>query len=50
MKDFLEASDIDLWDIVESGYNLHSIIMDGISILKPRNSQIEDTKKDISWP
>ena len=32
MKDFLEVFDIDLWDILESGYNPPSKIEDGITI------------------
>ena len=30
MKDFLEATDIDMWDIVEHGYELPTILIDGI--------------------
>ena len=45
MKDFLEASDIDLWDIVENGYNPPSKTKNGIIILKLRSSWIEDEKK-----
>ena len=32
MRDFLEAFDIDLWDIVENGNNPPSRIEDGITI------------------
>ena len=38
MRDFLKASDIDLWDIIENGYDLPSRIEDGINVLKPRSS------------
>ena len=34
MKDFIKASNIDLWDIIESGYNPLSRIDDGIIISK----------------
>ena len=44
MKDFLEATDIDLWDIIENGYNPPSAIENGITILKPRSSWSEDEK------
>ena len=30
MKDFIEVTDIDMWDIVESGYELPKILVDGI--------------------
>ena len=30
MKDFIEAMDIDVWDIIESGYELPKILIDGI--------------------
>ena len=45
MNDFLEAYDIELWDIVENGYNLPSRTEDGITLLKPKSSWIEDEKK-----
>ena len=45
MKDFLEVSNIDLWDIVESGCNPPSRIEDAIILLKPRSFWIEDEKK-----
>ena len=45
MKDFLKASNIDLWDIVKNGYNPFSRIEDGIIILKLRSSWIENEKK-----
>ena len=50
MKDFLETFDIDLWDIVESGYNPASRTKDGIILLKCRSSWTKDEKKDIFWP
>ena len=45
MNDFLETFDIDLWDIVENGYNPPLRIKDGITILKLRIFWIEDKKK-----
>ena len=42
MKDFLEATDIDLWDIIENGYNPPTVIEEGITILKPRRSWTKD--------
>ena len=30
MKDFIEATNIDMWDIVESGFKLSKILVDGI--------------------
>ena len=31
MKDFVKATDIDMWDIVENGYELPKILIDGIA-------------------
>ena len=44
MKDFLEASDIDLWDLVENGYNPPSRIENGITISKLRSSWTDEEK------
>ena len=30
MKDFVKATDIDIWDIVENGYELPNVLVDGI--------------------
>ena len=30
MKDFIEATNIDMWDIVENGYELFKILIDGL--------------------
>ena len=30
MKDFIEAMDIDMWDVVNNGYELPKILIDGI--------------------
>ena len=45
MKDLLEAYDINLWDIIECGYNPPSRIEDRIILLKLRSSWMEDEKK-----
>ena len=31
MKDFVEATDIDMWDIVENSYELPKILINGIT-------------------
>ena len=45
MRDFIEASDTDMWELVENGYNPPSKIEEGISILKPRSEWTEEEKK-----
>ena len=30
MKDFIKATNIDMWDIIENGYELPKILIDGI--------------------
>ena len=45
MRDFIEASDIDMWELVENGYNPPSRIENGISIFKPRSEWTDDEKK-----
>ena len=31
MKDFIKATDKDMWDIIENGYELPKILIDGIT-------------------
>ena len=45
MRDFIEAFDINMWELVENGYNPPSRIENGISILKPGSEWIEEKKK-----
>ena len=37
MKDFLEATDIDMCDIIEHGYEVPTILIDGIIQLKAKS-------------
>ena len=48
MKDFLDAININMWDIIEHRYNLQSKRENNIEILKPMNQWSEDEKKSIS--
>ena len=45
MKDFISASNVNILDIIENGYNPPSKIKNGILILKPRNSRTKEKKR-----
>ena len=45
MKDFVEATYIDMWDIVENGYELPKIYIDDIAQLRLKFLQTEEEKK-----
>ena len=45
MKDFIEAIDIDMWDIVENGYELPKILVDGIVQLKVKSLWTKEERK-----
>ena len=45
MRDFVEVSNIDMWELVENGYNPPSGVENGISILKPKSEWTEEEKK-----
>ena len=45
MKDSVKAMDIDMWDIVESNYELPKVLVDGIVQFKVKSFWIEERKK-----
>ena len=45
MKDFVEATDINMWDIVENGYELPKILIDDVTQLKVKSFWIEEERK-----
>ena len=44
MKDFIQAIDIDMWDIVENGYELPKILIGGIVQPKVKSFWTEEKK------
>ena len=47
MKDFVKAIDIDMWDIVEIGYELPKILVDRISHPQVKSLWIEEERKKL---
>ena len=45
MKHFIKANDVDMWEIVENGYNLPIKVENNITILKPRSDWSEEEKR-----
>ena len=45
MKDFIEATDIDIWDVVENGYDPPRYVLEGILELKLKNLWNKDNRK-----
>ena len=48
MKDFIEATYINMWDIVESGYELPKILIDGIVQPKVKSLWTKEERKGTS--
>ena len=45
MKDFTKATDIDIWDVVEHGYELLKILIDGVAQPKVKSLWTEEERK-----
>ena len=45
MKDFIEATDIDMWDIVENGYELPKTLVDRIVQPKVKSLWTKEERK-----
>ena len=48
MKDFIEAMDIDLWDIEKNGYEMPKILIDGVYQPKMKSLQSKEERKNTS--